>query len=231
MSTSSATEHEPATIALLHTTAVTVPAMKELAGQHLPGVRVINILDDSLLADVIAAGEVTPAVRTRLRAYVDQAVQAGAQAVMSCCSSIGEVVEALDGSAGVPVWRIDAPMAEEAVRLGSHIGVLATVRTTLDPTVRLIQRTAERLGKPVEVEAVLIEGAFAALQSGEGETHDQLVRSALEQILKRADVVVLAQASMARLLSALPEPPRVPVLTSPVSGLRAAGDRLSGAFG
>ena len=211
------------TLALIHTTAVTVPSMKELAAQHLPGVRVISILDDSLLPDVMAAGGVTDAVRRRLHAYVAQATEAGAQAVMSCCSSIGDAVEEIAHEAAVPVLRVDAPMAEEAVRHGPRIGVLATVRTTLEPTAGLIRRTAARLGRPAEVEAVVVDGAYAALQAGRAEEHDRLVLAALQDLLGRSDVVVLAQASMARLLNALPSPPPVPVLTSPVTGLCAAG--------
>jgi Asp/Glu/hydantoin racemase len=214
------------TLALLHTTAVNVPAMKELASRMLPGVRLINILDDSLLPDVMAAGQVTDAVRERLHSYVQQATVAGAQVVMSCCSSIGEAVEQLDAEMPVPVLRIDAPMAEEAVRLGERIGVIATVRTTLEPTANLIRRTAERLGRTAHVEAVLVEGAYDALRAGRGDEHDQLVLAQLRGLLDRSDVVVLAQASMARLQAALGEPPAVPILTSPESGLRAAGARL-----
>jgi Asp/Glu/hydantoin racemase len=220
-----AAESQP-TLGLVHTTAVTVPAMKALAAEELPGVRVINILDDSLLADVIAAGGVTDAVRSRLRAYVQQAAGAGAEAVMSCCSSIGEAVEELAAEASLPVLRIDKPMAEEAVRLGTRIGVLATVRTTLDPTANLIRRTAEAMQRQVAVEAMLVDGAFEALQAGRGEEHDQKVLAALQELLSRSDVVVLAQASMARLLNALPSAPAVPVLTSPVLGLRAAGEAV-----
>ena len=214
------------TLALIHTTPVNLPSFRDLAAEHLAGVRVINILDDSLLADVMTAGGVTDPVRRRLRAYVDQALVAGAQAVMSCCSSIGDAVEEIASQSDVPVLRIDAPMAEEAVRLvrpGHTIGVLATVQTTLDPTANLIRRTAERLGKPTHVDAVLVEGAYEALRAGDGDEHDRRAGAALQSLLARADVVVLAQASMARLLSALPVPPAVPVLTSPVSGLKAAG--------
>ena len=211
------------TLALLHTTPVTVAAMKELAAAHLPGVRVINLLDDSLLQDVIAAGGVTPEVEARMRAYVAQAAVAGAEAVLCCCSSVGEAAERARESSPVPVLRIDEPMAGAAVRTGERIGVIATVRTTLEPTVNLIRRKAAQQRKAVSVEAVLVEGAFAALQAGRTEEHDQKVTSALQALLGRSDVVVLAQASMARLLGSLSEPPRVPVLTSPVPGLLAAG--------
>jgi aspartate/glutamate racemase len=214
------------TLALIHTTPVNLPSFRDLAAEHLAGVRVINILDDSLLVDVMAAGGVTEPVRQRLRAYVDQALVAGAQAVMSCCSSIGDAVEEIAARSDVPVLRIDTPMAEEAVRLvraGHVIGVLATVQTTLDPTANLIRHVAQREGKPAQVDAVLVEGAYEALRAGNGDEHDRRVGTALKELLSRADVIVLAQASMARLLAALPTPPAVPILTSPVSGLKAAG--------
>lgn len=212
------------TLALLHTTPVTVQSMKELAAKELPGVRVINLLDDSLLQDVIAAGGVTPEVEARIQAYVAQAKVAGADAVMSCCSSIGEAVERARAGAALPVLRIDEPMAITAAQTGARIGVIATVKTTLEPTAGLIRRKAAELGRNVQVEAVLVEGAYAALIAGNGAEHDRLVTAALESLLERSDVVVLAQASMARLLGSLSQPPRVPILTSPTSGLQAAGE-------
>lgn len=211
------------TLALLHTTPVTVPAMKELAAKQLPGVRVINLLDDSLLQDVIAAGGMTPAVEARMKAYVDQAKVAGAEALMCCCSSVGEAAERIRTTAGIPVLRIDEPMAEEAVRTGRRIGVIATVKTTLEPTANLIRRKAAEAGVDATVEPVLVQGAFEALSAGRGEEHDKLVLAALDSLLERSDVVVLAQASMARLLGSLTKPPSVPILTSPATGLAAAG--------
>lgn len=217
----------PKTLALIHTTPVTVQSLKELALKELPGVRVVNILDDSLLADVMAAGGMTEAVEARMKAYVDQAVVAGAGAVMWCCSSVGEAVERIAASTPIPVLRIDEPMARVAATKGTRIGVIATVKTTLEPTANLIRRKAREAGREVEVEPVLVQGAFAALQAGNTEEHDHLVVAALTGLLDRSEVVVLAQASMARLLGALAEPPRIPVLTSPVLGIQAAGEKLA----
>ncbi|WP_374713212.1 aspartate/glutamate racemase family protein [Symbiobacterium terraclitae] len=215
------------TLALLHTTPVTVGAMSELAARELPGVRVINLLDDSLLKDVIAAGGVTAAVEARMRAYFEQARVAGADAVLCCCSSVGDVVDRARAEAPIPLLRIDEPMAVEAVQSGRRIGVIATVRTTLEPTVGLIRRKAQELGRAVDVEPVLVQGAFDALSAGDGAAHDRLVKEALIALLKRSDVVVLAQASIARVLAALEQPPAIPVLTSPLSGLKAAGAILA----
>jgi hypothetical protein len=206
------------TLALIHTTPVTVATMKALAMQTAPEVRLINLLDDSLLPDVMAAGHPTPAVTVRLRSYAEAAVNAGADAVMCCCSSVGAEL-------AVPFLRIDGPMAEEAVQLGERVGVIATVATTLEPTARLIERAAERGARPVQVERVLVAGAYDALMAGEPERHDELVTAALAGLTERADVVVLAQASMARLIPALGEL-RIPVLSSPNSGLARALESL-----
>jgi hypothetical protein len=45
--------------------------------------------------------------------------------------------------------------------------------------------------------------------------------------MDRADVVVLAQASMARVLAARGAPSRVPVLASPPFGIDRAGELLA----
>jgi len=218
------TRSMPKTLAMLHTTPVTAATMPKLAAEELPGVRVINLLDDSLLQDVIAAGEVTPAVTSRILAYVDQMATAGADAVLCCCSSVGEVAELARRRSSIPVLRIDEPMAAQAVEMGERIGVIATVATTMAPTVRLIERKAAEQGRSAAVEPLVVEGAYEALLSGDGPSHDRLVREALSGLLSRSDVVVLAQASIARVLAALPEPPAAPVLTSPRSGLAAVGE-------
>jgi hypothetical protein len=216
----------PPTLALLHTTSATLQLMRELAPKALPGVRVVNLLDDSLLADVIAAGAVPPAVEQRLRVYVDQAAALGATAVMSCCSSIGETMDALAPSAPLPIWRIDEAMAEDAVASASRVAVLATVATTMTPTVRLIERAARASGRDVSVRPVMVEDAFAALTSGDTDYHDARVARALEDLIGTCDAVVLAQASTARVAATLIDYP-LPILTSPVPGLRRARERLA----
>jgi Asp/Glu/hydantoin racemase len=52
--------------------------------------------------------------------------------------------------------------------------------------------------------------------AGDTETHDRILRKALLEDLKDVDVIVLAQASMARVVATLPPGAlRVPVLSSP----------------
>jgi Asp/Glu/hydantoin racemase len=112
----------------------------------------------------------------------------------------------------VPLVRIDEAMADEAVRIGSRIGVVATLASTLEPTAQLI----ERKGDGITVTAHLCEGAFEALSAGDRDRHDELVREGLRAVLAGNDVVVLAQASMARVVDTLAEDERsVPILSSP----------------
>ena len=115
--------------------------------------------------------------------------------------------------------RIDCAMVEQAISLGENIAVLATVATTMKPTLEYVQRKVQASGKQCTVTPILMEEAFHALLAGDMETHDRIVSEGLHSAYKQADVVMLAQASMARVLQQLPSPP-VPVMTSPESGIR-----------
>jgi hypothetical protein len=100
--------------------------------------------------------------------------------------------------------------------LGPRIGVLATNPTTLEPTERLLLERAKAAGCTVKIQTHLVPGALDALLAGDGETHDRLLSAAIADIAPGTDAIVLAQASMARVLEALPESARTkPILSSP----------------
>jgi Asp/Glu/hydantoin racemase len=204
------------TLGLIHTSATLVPVFAQLCKEKLPGVNVFNIVDDSLVKGIIAADSLTPTIARRVAGYLESAELAGADYIMVTCSSIGPAVEAGAKLIGVPVLRVDQPMADKAVAAGTKIGVIATLRTTLEPTADLIQRRAAIAGKQIELISKLCEGAFDALMSGDAATHDAKVAAAMKELSKQVDVIVLAQASMARVVDTLaPEDKRVPILASP----------------
>jgi hypothetical protein len=94
--------------------------------------------------------------------------------------------------------------------------VVATLPTTLNPTTDLVKRRAAVAGKEVQVISKLCEGAFDALMSGDAATHDAMVAAALKELSSQVDVIVLAQASMARVVDTLDAADRkVPILSSP----------------
>ena len=203
-------------LGLVHTSAIHVPGFTQLCKDKLPDVDVFNIVDDSLVKGIREAGSLTATIARRVANYLESAELAGADYIMVTCSSIGPAVEAGAKLIGVPVLRVDQPMADKAVATGKRIGVIATLATTLDPTADLIQRRAVLAGKKIELTSKLCEGAFEALMSGDGATHDAKVAAALKELSQQVDVIVLAQASMARVVDTLAaEDKRVPILASP----------------
>jgi Asp/Glu/hydantoin racemase len=212
------------TLGLIHTSATLVPVFQDLCKQFLPGVQVFNIVDDSLIKNVIKNGCLTPDTGRRVVNYVGSAEAAGADFIMVTCSSIGAAVEASAPLTKVPVLRVDQPMADKAVQSGSKIGVIATLPTTLEPTTDLVRRRAAVAGKEVQVISLLCEGAFDALMSGDSAKHDSMVAAALKELSSQVDVIVLAQASMARVVENLDAADKkVPILASP----RIAVEHLS----
>lgn len=208
-------------LALIHTVPALHPTFEGLLATIMPGWRPVALADESLLREAIRDGAVSATVARRLLALIWQAVDGGAEAVVVTCSSMGGAVEAARPFCPVPLFRIDEGMARQAVALGRRIGVLATLPTTLAPTAALIRA----VGPEAEVTPVLCDGAFALLQAGETAAHDAQVAAALTDLAGRVDVVVLAQASMARVLTTLPPMP-CPVLTSPEPGVQYLRDRL-----
>ena len=203
-------------LGLVHTSATLVPVFAQLCKEKLPGAETFNIVDDSLVKGIMAAGRITPEISARVANYLKSAESAGADQILVTCSSIGPAVEAAAKLIGVPVLRVDQPMADKAVQTGKKIGVIATLRTTLEPTADLIQRRAEKAGLQIELTSRLCEGAFDALMSGDAAKHDAMVAAALKELSRQVDVIVLAQASMARVVDTLPpEDKRAPILASP----------------
>ncbi|MDV3126026.1 aspartate/glutamate racemase family protein [Mycobacterium sp. 21AC1] len=209
-------------LGLVHTVSQLAPTFAELAGELLPGVETTVIADELLLKRTIRDGVVDDMTRDRLRGHVAALADFGADAVLVTCSSVGAVVDEIAPGADVPVLRVDRAMAERAVTLGACVGVLATLPTTLEPTTKLVEAAAGEAGRAVKVVARLCDGAFAALSHGDGARHDAIIAEELDRLAAEVDVVVLAQASMARIAAGRPAG-GTPVLSSP----RLAMERLA----
>jgi Asp/Glu/hydantoin racemase len=209
-------------LGIVHTVSQLAPAFAELAGELLPGVETTVIADELLLKRTVRDGAIDDVTRDRLRGHVAALADFGVDAVLVTCSSVGGVVDEIAPGADVPVLRVDRAMAERAVTLGACVGVLATLPTTLAPTTELVEAAARDAGGAVEIVSRLCDGAFAALKRGDGARHDEIVAEELDRLAAEVDVVVLAQASMARIAAARPAG-GTPVLSSP----RLAMERLA----
>jgi Asp/Glu/hydantoin racemase len=197
---------------------------KNLVAELAPHIDMYNVVDESLLQNTIRDGQLSKATTRRVAEYLALAKEAGADAVMVTCSSIGPAADIGRSMVDIPVLRVDEAMAEKALDHGRRIGVAATVTTTLVPTAALIERKADEARKSVNVVSKLCDGAFQSFLDGDTARHDALVSAGLRALIPNVDVVVLAQASMARIVDALPESQKtVPIYSSP----RLAVERLA----
>lgn len=215
------------TVAAIYTAISIIEPIKAIFYELMPEHRLVNVYDDSLIPDVISAGNtVTADIRRRLLAYCRAAEDMGADVILSTCSSMGDIVGQIQPFVRVPVLRIDEPMVRQAVETGSSIAILATVDTTLVPTNRLVRATAEKLGKQVNVVEGLAKGALQALNEGKTALHDQILMQAALAVADKADVILLAQGSMARMQELIARATGKPVLSSLRPGLQAVRDVL-----
>ena len=215
------------TLAMLHTSHVLIPAFTQLSKEHLPSVNVFHMTDESLIKNTIAAGRLTASTTRRMAAMVWSAREGGADAVMITCSSIGPGVKVLRQLFDFPIFRIDEAMAEAATSQAHRIGVLATLQTTLDPSVEVLRETAASHSHDIKVVPHLCEGAFEAILAGRATTHNQIVAQGLNDLAKQVELIVLAQASMAGVVEKLPaEMKTVPILSSPEPAIKQASEVL-----
>ena len=216
------------TLALIHTSPTLVPIFSVLCEAKIPDTTIFHMVDESMIKDTIREGRLRRATMRTLLMMVESANLSGADAVMVTCSSIGAGVAIAQQLFDFPVIRVDEAMAEDAVRIGKRIGVIATLRTTLEPTIALLQEKAIEGGRPIEIVDSLCDEAFDAVLAGDTATHDKIVGKALLETMRDVDVVVLAQASMSRVVKTLPRDAlKMPVLSSPESAVMRAREVLS----
>lgn len=205
---------------MLHTVPALAPSLEsrfrtevELRRGALPaGIEVLHLVDGSLLAKAIAKEDTQPDVTSALRALQ----QLGADAVLVTCSSIGEEAEVAASELDVALTRIDTGMAlqvNKAEAAHPRVVVLATLESTVGPSARLMIRIAP----DAQVEPVVCGGAAEARSKGDQEAHDRIIADEIRKSAG-ADVIVLAQASMAD--AAAQAGVDTPVLTSTDLGIK-----------
>jgi len=214
-------------IGFVHTGVPIGMLLKKMMSQSMPDIPSFHIVDDSLIQDLLQTGEFTPSILKRLCAQISMAKEAGADIIMVTCSSIAPGVDFARKLVDVPVMKIDEPMAEKAVAAADTVGVLATAKTTLVPSVQLIKQVADKKGKPVKVESKLISEAFDFFLQGDMENHDRLVKEAGVELAQQTDVLVLAQASMSHLATEIEKASGTPTLTSPQIAVNALKKMVS----
>ena len=213
-------------VAFVHTVPMLIDVFRQQMKHELPDVDCFHILNESLLKDLLRDGP-SVAVNARIVQQAALAAEAGVDIVVFTCSSTSPAIDLARQLIAVPILKIDDPMAQQAVACGSRIGILCTTTSTVEPSRNLILSHAERLGRPVSADVVLVPRAYDALQAGNREEHDNLVSAAAVTLSQSSDVLVLAQASLAHLQSSIGAMTSIPVLASPPLLMEELSRRLT----
>ncbi|PWC28125.1 aspartate/glutamate racemase family protein [Teichococcus aestuarii] len=208
-------------LALIHALRHSPPPIEAALARLWPEARPMNLLDDSLSADLARDGALTPDMTERFQALADYAVGTGARGILFTCSAFGPCIEAVAARhAALPVLKPNEAMIEEAAATGRRIGLLATFAPTLDSM-------PPEFPPGLEVVPCLAEGALAALDAGDTAAHDRLAAEAARS-LAGCDAIALAQFSLARAAPAVAAATGLPVLTTPDSAVRKLRRLLAG---
>ena len=199
-------------IALIHALKHSIVPIEASFARLWPDATIMNLLDDSLSADVARDGRLTSAMTDRFLALGRYVASAHADAILFTCSAFGPCIEAVARAhAPMPVLKPNEAMIEQAVARGHRIGLLSTFAPTL-------QSMPPEFPSSVQVVPKLAEGALAALDRGDRAEHDRLVAKASRD-LRDCDLIALAQYSMAPAAALVADASNLPVLTTPDSAV------------
>ncbi len=213
-------------VGIVHTFLYSVEDIKKIFAENMPEVELVNIIDDSLLQEALANKGITPALINRMCDYYSNLADIGCVVCLNQCSSVGEAADIAASMINIPMVKIDAPMAREAVKLGSKVAVIATAISTVEPSSRLVESMAKEAGKDVTVSRCYVDGAYdMLLKTGDRDAHNKMVIEKVEKAAETHDVIVLAQGSMYHLMPLL-QHIKVPVLTSLETGVMQIKDYI-----
>lgn len=205
-------------IVLIHAVSVAMAPIEEAFRTLWPEAERVNLLDDSLSPDRERAGALTPALFERFEALAAYARTIGARGILFTCSAFGEAIEAVARNSDVPVLKPNQAMFEEALRLGDRIGMLATFAPSVASMESEFRDLVARSGRAAALDSRAVDGAMAALKSGDAEEHDRLLAGAAAG-LAGYDAVMLAHFSTSRAEGAVGARLDCPVLTAPGSAV------------
>lgn len=204
-------------IALIHALSHSVAPINEAFERDWPEAVRMNLLDDSLSADLARSGKgLDDVMHERFQRLAQYAVDTGARGILFTCSAFGPCIEAVARRhAGLPVLKPNEAMIEEVAQGQGRLGLIATFAPTL------ASMPAE-FPQGTLLELALAEGALDALNAGDTQRHDALIAEQAAALRERGCTrLALAQFSMARARAACEAASDLPVLTTVDSAVKA----------
>jgi hypothetical protein len=154
------------------------------------------------------------------------AVATQADGVLYTCSAFGEAIQRAAREQEVPVMRPNEAMFDAALEHGTDVAMLYTFPPAIAGMELELTEQAKLHGVDVRISSIFCAGALEAKRAGDTATHDAIVADCASRV-KGADVVILAQFSMASAAPAARQRCDMPVLTSPESAIIEMRRRVS----
>src|SRR6185312_15799198 len=176
-------------IALIHAMPMAIEPVTQVFQELWPSARITHLLDESLPADLTAAGGITPAIVDRFVALARYCEGCGADAIL-----------------------------DEALAEGNDVALLVTFEPSIPSLRKELEELASSRGMRLQLKTRTVPAAIAALTQGRAAEHDQLIATAAVEI-GRCDALMLGQFSMARAAAGIPPVSGRRVLTSPHSAV------------
>jgi hypothetical protein len=204
-------------IYLIHAAEVSIPPVVASFRANWPEAQVVNLLEDALMTDLATDGKLTDAMIGRFVHIGHYCVRASADAILFCCSAFGPAIEEVRRQIAIPVLKPNEAMYEKLVAKSGAVSLLATFPPSLPSMLAEIAAYAKENGTQVTVEPHLVPGALDALLAGKPDEHNQLIAEAAAK--RKADVIALAQFSMAPARALAVTRTATPILTTPDSAV------------
>jgi Asp/Glu/hydantoin racemase len=205
-------------IALIHATPVAIDPICSTFKRLWPQARITNLLEDSLMADLAAAGRIDQKMVSRCCTLAQYAADCGADAILFTCSAFGTAIEAARQRVRIPVLKPNEAMLDEALMTGTRIALLATFGPSLPSMQAELEQLAAERKATIEIRTREVPAALAALNAGDGIGHDAQIAAAAED-LGDCDALLLCQFSMASAAARIPPRRGRSVFTSPYSAV------------
>lgn len=209
-------------IALIHATPLAIEPIEEAFKRLWPTATTMNLLDASLSTDLARNTFSIHEFTARFLALSRYAASTGADAILFTCSAFGSALDEAKKDMPLPSLKPNEAMFAEALAHArgkrGRIGLLTTFPPATQALESGLHNDASAAGMKVEVIRKCVPEALDALNSGDVDAHDSLLKQAALE-MDEVDVLMLGQFSMARASVRLRECLSYPVLTSPDSAV------------
>ena len=211
-------------IVLIHATRVAIDPIEAAAKNVWPDAETISILEESLSTDRQKSDDLTRELWDRIIGLTKYAEAAEADGVLFTCSAFGQAIEDAASQSSVPVMKPNEAMFDAAFAHGDRVAMIYTFKPAAGGMEDEFREAAKARGSQAHLTSYFADGALDAKRAGDEGAHDRLIADVAADI--DADVILLAQFSMASAAPEVRKRTKVPVLTSPEAAMTEMRRRI-----